>query len=273
MKYIEKTTLFNIDKINYVALGKKNTESKKKFTIDLDILAEFLTLLKSESLVSNKVDFPVTIIFEISGNLDPSLNILFETDGKLLPQINNEHTDYDFFNVTFYDSRKGKLSGEYLFNEFCRHYIGFIYGDIKNHYSKANFNCILSAIKKIDSLLILNDSLFNTVVSNKFYPEESKKIIDLFEVEYSSSIFKLSNNTFSIKFLFNPANDIHVPEKYALYFYMYGQELMLTYDEFMSADNELIENAIVSVLKLKKMNISNISDLKNEFTLQEMMDI
>ena len=281
MKYTEKTTLFNLDKIDYNALGKKNQESKKSFKIDLTFLSEFLSLLKKESMISNKSDFPIEFIVEISGRLDPSCSLTFSTEGRLLPHLNFDHTTYQTF-IRTHDTKNEVFTAEKMFSMFCSNYIGFVSNSINLHHCKSDFGFILKSIRKIDSLLCCDNELYDKIFSHGFYKHTTKMSLDTFHIDYSLNHIQITSKAvkkinhqsfFSMYVSFSNNDNSYNVNKTAFKLHMYGQEISLNYEEFMNASNNDIEQAIILILQLKKINISNISDLKNELLLQEMMNI
>lgn len=279
MKYTAKTTLFNLDKINYEALGKKNRESKKAFTIDLKFVAEFLALVKEEAMVSNKFDFPVDIYFEINGRIDPACFIDFKPDQDLMPHLHVGRTEMTAY-IRQQDLKNESFSPKSLFESFCCNYIGFISQYNNRPYCKIDFDFVLPIVSKIDSLLVCNGALYNASLSTGFYNVTLKTSIDSFIVTTSLTNFSVhskammnDSSLFYISINFSENKLSYDIKRTEIKLYMYGQLINLSYDEFISAENSLIESAIISTLKLKKIDISNISELKNEFTLQEMMSI
>lgn len=277
MKYIEETTLFNLHAINYDALVNKIRNSKKNITINLSRLMPFLKLIQEESMIINKVDFPIRFTFNVTAGRYPDVIISFEQDSNLLPHICNKPQ-----NITTIMSLTAfcyhALTPEEMLLSLCN--------NLSKMKSSEDVSCnkytahLLLALEKIDTLLCCDRNLLESVYKHRIYPEASEIICENFNVKVSNKELNVSSkakrktgyktSVFSIDIPITSGRDLL---EMRIKFDMYGQELKLTYAEFMSADNKDIEMAIVSILKLKNVNINDIDNLKGELLLHEMMHI
>jgi hypothetical protein len=277
MRYIENTTLFNLHNINYDALVNKIQSSKKNIRINLDRLIPFLKIVQDESMIVNKVDFPIQFTFNVSASHEREVTITFSQKTILLPHIINSKADVFLYMTqsAFNDPLLvPEIMFEKMFNNSAKNRSSTeIYSDI---YTME----ILKILKKIDKLLICNGELVAAVYKQKIYPDIKEIIGDIFNTViskrelnvsskvkmkkgYRNSIFSISLTTTSYDNFDNMIISISI----------YSQELKLTHSEFMEASNTDIENALVAILKLKNINIKDIENLKNELILQEMINI
>lgn len=279
MRYTEITSLFNLDKIDYTALKAKIKNSKKNITINLAVLEPFLKLLKAESMIVNKVDVPVNFVFNISAGHFPHVTIHLEQMGvpfNILPHISHNSRDLSI-DISLEDFNKYYRTPEDILLKACVSYAGRIPDDASCSWCTAH---IFQMLRKVDKLLNCNNELYKAVYQHGIYPEENTLYCEYFNVLMSKKEFtvesKAKHNTgynqsiFSINVearLERTLDDIKVK------FEMYNQVIQLTYDEFMNADIVDMEKAIVSILKLKNVNINDIDNLKSELVLHDMLKI
>lgn len=282
MRYVERTTLFNLDKIDYDALKKKIRNSKKNITINLSNIEPFFKIIQSEYKIVNKVDTPLFFEFTISAGHYPSVLMRIEqvdddvNNINMLPHISNEacHLSFD---MSLNDFNKYDLTPKDMFDRLCHRYAGKNSDDVLcSLYSKH----LLNIFSKMDTLLNYNDTLYKKVYDNGLYIENSKIFYDCFNISISTKEFRIESNARHKSGYYEALFSITVEtgtcivlDDIKIRFEMYHQTIKLTYQEFMMADVKDIERAIISVVKLKNVNINDMDNLKAELALDEMMNI
>lgn len=282
MRYAEEISLFNLHKIDYDELTKKIRNSKKNITINLTRLEPFLKLIRSESKIVNKTDIPVIFEFTVSAGRYPTVMIKVEPANRdvknvnILPHISNNARSLNF-DMSLNDFNKHDLKAEDMFLRLCTTYAGKQSGDIScNWYS----HCLLKMLKKMDNLLNCNDNIYQSVYKKGIYTETNKIACDYFDVNISTKEFKIESKAKKKsgfrESLFSITADTGTGiaiDDIKVKFEMYSQTIKLSYREFMNADIKDIEMAIISLVKLKNVNINDIDNLKAELSIHEMMSI
>lgn len=282
MRYAESTTLFNLHNIDYKALSNKIRNSKKNITINLTRLEPFLKLIQDEYRIVNKTDIPVLFEFTISGGHYPTVMMKFEhvddhiQNVNMLPHVSNNGRDLSF-DMSLLDFNKYNLTPEDMFLRLCHRYAGKISDDICcSLYS----HHLLKILKKMDLLLNCKDTIYSAVYEKGIYVETNKIFCDCFDIRISTKEMNIESKAKHKSGYFQSFFSINVDtgtgiilDDIKIKFEIYNQVIKLTYEEFMMADVKDIEMAIISLVRLKKVNINDMDNLKAELILQEMISI
>lgn len=282
MRYAETTTLFNLHNIDYKALSNKIRNSKKNITINLTRLEPFLKLIQDEYKIVNKMDIPVFFEFTISGGLHPTVMMKFDhiddhiNNVNMLPHVSNNGRGLSF-DMSLLDFNKYDLTPEGMFLRLCHRYAGKESHDIScSLYS----HHLLKILKKMDVLLNCKENIYKAVYEKGIYVETNKILCDYFDVKISTKEIKIESKARYKSGYFESLFSINVEtgtcivlDDIQIKFKIYNQTITLTYEEFMMADVKDIEQAIISLVRLKNVNINDIDNLKAELSLYEMMNI
>lgn len=280
MKYSEETTLFNLHNIDYEALTSKISKSKKNITINLTRLEPFLKLIQSEYRIVNKSDIAVVFELTVSGGSYPTVMIKIDYADQsskkvnMLPHISNNVRALNF-DMNLNDFNRSNLTAETMFLRLCNAYAGKATDEIICHKQSHH---LLIILKKMDTLLNYNGDIYNTIFKNGIYIDTTTVSFDYFNVNISTKELELKSKAKRkegylesllsvVVTTGNYINDIKIK------FDIYGQVIKLSYSEFRTADIKDIERAIISVIKLKNININDMNNLKAELALHEMLSI
>lgn len=289
MIYIEKTTLFNLNTINYTKIEDEIKSSGSTFVIDLAKLKRVVDEIQSESMIVNKTDAPVTFTFEVVSDVS-HFELRLEQSFNLLPHISNGSTTFKFY---MYFSVFSKLDHIDIMDKIFLRYGGT--GVVKPESSSMDTIMIVNALKKIDRLLLLDNVLVDVIYKEKIYSQISH--LELRNSQSSSYVdFKVivSKNhlTFTSKCLYrNRKNDktpvlsISMYREYAtqleedvdldidVEIQIYGQLIKLSYRYFMAADIDDLSAIIVSLFKMSQYDVKSIECLKNDLLVRHMETI
>lgn len=289
MIYIEKTSLFNLNTINYTKIEEEIKSSGSTFVIDLVKLKRVVDEIQSESMIVNKTDAPVTFTFEVVSDVS-HFELRLEQSFNLLPHISNSSTTFKFY---MYFSVFSKLDHLDIMEKIFLRYGGT--GVVKPESSSMDTVMIVNALKKIDRLLLLDNVLVDVIYKEKIYSQISN--LELKNSQSSSYIdFKVivSKNhlSFTSKCLYRdrkndktPVLSISMHREYAtqseedadldidVEIEIYGQLIKLSYRYFMAADLDDLSAIIVSLFKMSQYDVKNIECLKNDLLVRHMETI
>lgn len=282
MRYSEETSLFNLHNIDYDALTSKISKSKKNITINLTRLEPFLKLIQSEYRIVNKSDIAVVFELTVSGGSYPTVMIKIDYADQsfkkvnMLPHISSNARSLNF-DMSLHDFNKYDLTAEAMFLRLCNTYAGKVSNEIICDWYSYH---LLTVLKKIDTLLNYNGSIYKEICEKGIYVETTTISFDYVNVKISTKEFiiesKAQQKIVYLESLFSVVVSVGTGINFddiKIKFDMYGQTIKLSYHEFMNASVKDIERAIISVIKLKNININDMDNLKAELALHEMLSI
>lgn len=272
MIYKETTTLFDVDNINFEALLEKMKGSKVEFNFglkDVECLKNYLAAFKYESMVCNKENYPIDFSFELTTAKKTVIKINIsspESKIRLVPHLYPAKCKFEYNNEleSFYKSS--------TFDALHRSIHSIIKTDTASLFCKDTSRKVLNVISKIDTLFKCNEEMYKKVYDYGLYSVDLKLKSDLFSIKFSTrNVVIESKSCDSSKNYKRPYISLETNfDSDIITLSLYNQRINLSYAEFMEADYGDLEKSIVSILKLKKIEISDIEDLRNELILEEM---
>lgn len=279
MKYIEETSLYNLHDLNYDSLKDKISKSKKDIEINFFKLDSFLKLIQDESMIINKSNFPITLVITVSAGKVPYITINLEQKENpiiIFPHLMSNYQELSF-NILLLDFNSLKFSPDMMILKFMENQKSFgkdvIFCNPNSHY-------IIAMLKKIDEFLNFDDNIYKLVYNTGLYNDEKKISYESFNVLFSTYRIKIESKAkykggYFESFLSidgdigagNSVNDVKIKID------IYKQKIILSYKEFMEVSMIDLINALVSVVKLKNINVNDMESLKFELALQDMINI
>lgn len=272
MIYKEKTTLFDVDNIDFEALLEKVKGSKVEFNFGLkglECLKNYLAAFKAESMVCNKENYPIDFSFELTTAKKTVIKINIsssESKIRLVPHLYPAKCRFEYINEleSFYKSS--------TFDAMHKSINTIIKTETASLQCKDVSRKVLNVISKVDTLFKCNEEMYKKVYNYGLYCVDFKLKSDLFSIKFSTrNVVIESKSCDSSKHYKRPYISLETNfDSDIITLSLYNQRINLSYTEFMEADYDDLEKSIVSILKLKKIEISDIEDLRNELILEEM---
>jgi len=278
MLYIETTTLFDLNTINTQNLKSKIEKSKKNFTLDIVKIEDFLKIIQMEAKIVNKLDFDVIFSLNVSNANRPVLTITIEPQKKLLPHLSYTRKKL-ILEVELEDFNK--LPIDTLINKSFSKYASKKFPEGQPIVCNKESTYLLKVLSKIDSMFNTGNEFYTAIYNKGLYIETIKLKCNTFDITYTTSslilesIAKKHTNTNIKRSLVAISVEFETwksMEDTIIKIEVYNQVINLTYLEFVTASNEHIETAIVSILRLKSIEINNLEDLKNQLLIHEMIN-
>jgi len=279
MKYIEKTSLFHLHNINYSALEEKINKSKKDITLNFDKLQSLLKLIQEESMIVNKFEFPITLVINVSAGMIPYITITLEQKEKpiiIFPHLMSAYKDLTF-NLSLNDFNQPSMTPTIMIGNLVLSSMSL---------GKDTVSCgscsryLIDVLKKFDDFLNFDGNIYQLVYNHGLYTNETKMSYENFNIIFSTSRVKIESKskykggyfesylTIDADILAGVSvNDIKIKLD------IYKQKIALSYKEFMEASLDDLTTALVSIVRLKNVNINNMDSLKFELALQDMINI
>jgi hypothetical protein len=259
INYSTSTTLFNLDGDCF---KKLLTEFRKVDQITafteqtIFVLSEVLMIVKSDMMILHKKDFD--IILSVTLGDSNSLALQLRYVDNLLP-FRNKNKSFLWKNELSVINQMTKYVADTVVEDdcFCKTKTGF-----------------LTVLKKIDSFLELDNTLYDDIVRTGIYPQLAYIPNHTFKIEFAEDLLTFESffkgdcyNFFNLPFF-----RIHF-HKGIIRISIAGQEIILTEQEFLKTPNQQIIDIIIELLKIKNLPIHSISNLKDYLLIQDMSKI
>lgn len=246
--------LSDIDKFNFSDFSNK---TKEKSLINLNNLSLYLKLLQNEIQLQNNEDFYLSINIIYNQGF---IEIRMKSDKKFLHHL-SKITEYNSINFNYEIFFKIELKT--LVNGSVDEIFNLTYYNIFEYLDYFKTRELLSVVDKFEKLLycdldILKQikieglSSFNYIYINHYIFNISVTNNELFIHHKPSNPNQINNSDlFNIDYC-QHSNDITIT--------VCGSKIYLKPNQFLSILNSDIEDSIVSILKLNKLNVGSIKE-------------
>lgn len=259
INYSTSTSLFNLDgdcfkevltefrKINQITAFTEQT---------IFVLSEVLMVVKSDMMILHKKDFDILLSLTLGDRNSLALQLRYVDN--LLP-FRNRNKSFLW---------KNELS---VINQMTKYVSDTVVDD--DFFCKINTS-FLTVLKKIDSFLELDNTLYDDIIRTGIYPQLAYIPNHTFKIEFAEelltfeSFFKVdAYDFFNLPFFKIHFDNGNISIRIA------GQEIILTEHEFLNTPNQQIIDILISLLKIKNLPINSISNLKDYLLIQDMSKI
>lgn len=259
INYTTATTFFNLDGdcFKEVLTEFRKIDLITAFTEQtIFVLSKVLMTFKSDIMILHKKDFDIVLSLTLGDSNTLALHLRYVDN--LLP-FRNRNKSFLW---------KSELS---LINKMTDYILDTVEDNDSFCKIKTDF---LPVVKKIDSFLELDNTLYDDIIRTGIYPQLAYIPDPTFKIEFAEELLTFESffKGHSYDFLNLPFFRIHF-DKGRVSVRIAAQEIVLTKHEFLNTPNQQIINIIIELLKIKNLPIHSISNLKDYLLIQDMSKI